>query len=189
VPKQRHEARFGEPITDVFNVLVRVLAHRRWGLGAPDSPDPLPKVGCRYARQSKSVLRRGRVLEVIRPVSLTLCETLHDPPCRVRLKLRWHVYPIEAGSLLRLNLRYELNGAATLRARHWKGRLEAHCARMLHWVAHYLELEHTPRGEPPGPNHAPARVPTREPAVGGQNTGKSNITAKITGVSGRPTLR
>jgi len=94
-----------------------------------------PKVGCRYARQRKSVLRRGRVLEIIRPVSLTLYETLHDPPCRVRLQLRWRLYSMEAGSLLHLALRYELNGAASLRQGHWHARLQAHCARMLEGVA------------------------------------------------------
>lgn len=176
MPRQRHEARFAEPITEVFNVLVRVLALRRWGMGAADAGEPMPKTGCRYARQSRSVLRRGRVLEIIRPVSLTLYETLHDPPCRVRLKLRWHIYPVEAGSLLRLNLRYQLNSAAALRKRHWNGRLHAHCARMLYWVKHNLEQGRIPQGAAAGET--------------GQKNGKSDMVARnTTTVSGRPILR
>jgi hypothetical protein len=125
---------------EVFSALNRVLAKYRWGTAADlGTEPPQPKVGCRYERQSRSVLRRGRVLEVIRPVSLTLYETLHDPPCRVRLQLRWRIHPIESGSLLRLSLRYQLNGAATLRQKHWSSRLHAHCARMLGFVAADLE--------------------------------------------------
>jgi hypothetical protein len=121
---------------EVFAALNRVMAKHRWGGAvAPGEDPPVAKVGCRYERQSRSVLRRGRVLEVIRPVSLTLYETLHDPPCRVRLQLRWRIHPVDSASLLRLSLRYQLNGAATLRQRHWNARLHAHCERMLAFVA------------------------------------------------------
>ena len=132
MPRQQHEARYAHSMTAVFAALNRVLAKRRWGeLGDPEAQ---PKVGCRYARQSKSVLRRGRVLEVIRPVTFTLYETLYDPPCRVRLQLRWRIHPLDEGSLLHLVLGYQLNGAAALRQRHWNDRLHAHCLRMLKFV-------------------------------------------------------
>jgi hypothetical protein len=143
VPRQQHEARYAQPMIAVFMALNRVLAKHRWGvLGRLGEEQTQPKVGCRYARQSRSVLRRGRVLEVIRPVSLTLYETLHDPPCRVRLQLRWRLHPIETGSLLHLILCYQLNGAASLRQRHWHDRLRAHCTRMLEFVATDLEGPH-----------------------------------------------
>jgi hypothetical protein len=103
--------------------------------GQLDEADTLPKAGCRYARNRKSVLRRGRVSEVIRPVSLTLHETLYDPPCRVRLQLRFRVHSLAAESLLHLALSYQLNGAASMRSRHWDRRLHEHCARTLQFVA------------------------------------------------------
>lgn len=146
MPRQRHEAQYPHSMLEVFSALNRVLAKYRWGTTADPGAEPAQaKVGCRYERQSRSVLRRGRVLEVIRPVSLTLYETLHDPPCRVRLQLRWRLHPMESGSLLRLSLRYQLNGAATLRKKHWNGRLHAHCARMLGFVAAELKKSAAPR--------------------------------------------
>jgi hypothetical protein len=148
VSRQQHEARYAQPMIAVFTALNRVLAKHRWGvLGRLGEGEAQPKVGCRYARQSRSVLRRGRVLEIIRPVSLTLYETLHDPPCRVRLQLRFRVHPIETGSLLHLALNYQLNGAAALRQRHWHARLHAHCLRMLGLVA--VDLEQAAAARPP----------------------------------------
>jgi hypothetical protein len=140
VPRQEHEAHYLDSMHAVFAALNRVLGKHRWGVtGRIEETNPLPKVGCRYARTRKSVLRRGRVLEVIRPVSLTLYETLYDPPCRVRLQLRWRVHSARDESLLHLVLSYQLNGAATLRGRHWDERLREHCERMLRFVA--VELE------------------------------------------------
>jgi hypothetical protein len=131
-------------MNDVFLALNRVLAKRRWGaLDRLGGEDLQPKPGCRYARHSRSVLRRGRVLEVIRPVSLTLYETLYDPPCRVRLQLRWRLHPIETGSLLHLTLSFQLNSAASLRQRHWQTRLHAHCVRTLQFVR--VELDRAAR--------------------------------------------
>jgi hypothetical protein len=151
VLRQDHEARYPDSMHAVFAALNRVLAKHRWGvLGQGDEVDVQPKVGCRYARQSKSVLRRGRVLEVIRPVSLTLYETLYDPPCRVRLQLRWRLHPLDDGSLLHLALSYQLNGAAALRGRHWDVHLHAHCLRMLKFVA--ADLERARKARAPAPS-------------------------------------
>ena len=136
MPRQNHEARYADSMHAVFAALNRVLGKHRWAVtGQSDETEAWPKAGCRYARTRKSVLRRGRVLEIIRPVSLTLYETLYDPPCRVRLQLRWRIHSLDTGSLLHLVLSYQLNGAAALRARHWHGRLHEHCARMLKFVA------------------------------------------------------
>lgn len=130
--RDSHEALYERSMTAVFASLNKVLAKRRWGvLGRAEDGEAQPKAGCRYARQSGSVMRRGRVIEIIRPVSLILYESLHDPPCHVRLQLRWQLHPVAEGSLLRLTLRYELNGAAALRKSHWRRRLRAHCRRLL----------------------------------------------------------
>ena len=128
--RQRHEARLERPLTQVFAALLDVVAHGRWaGAGLLDGA--APRSGCEYAQQRGSVLRRGKVLECLRPVSLKLKETLLDPPCCVQLRLHWRVEPLDSGSQVLLEARYSLNGAATLRRRHWRQRIDGHCGRML----------------------------------------------------------
>jgi hypothetical protein len=131
VPKQRHEARLDAPLTNVFSAMIDVVARGRWGGSAIVAATPQPRVGCQYAQQRGKVFRRGKVLECLRPVSMTLQETLLDPPCCVKLKLRWQLEPVEAGSCVLLYARYSLNGAASLRRRHWHERIDGHCSRML----------------------------------------------------------
>lgn len=172
MPKQCHEAELEESMSVVFSGLIQALAGRRWAESPADGGAlPLPRVGCRYANRRGKVLRLGRVLECLRPVSLTLYETLIDPPCRVRLELRWRLEPTASGCLLRLRVRYTLNGAAQFRRRHWNGRIHAHCARM---------IEHT-------------RAAVRRAqgvGVSGQSTGNSSIaTTNATSVSGSPIFR
>ena len=77
------------------------------------------------------MLRRGKVLECLRPVKLTLEETLLDRPCRVQLRLKWRVEPLETSSCVLLEASYTLNGAASLRRRHWDECIHGHCVRML----------------------------------------------------------
>ncbi len=77
------------------------------------------------------MLRRGKVLECLRPVTLTLEETLLDRPCRVKLRLKWRLEPLETSSCVLLEASYTLNGAASLRRRHWDERIHGHCTRML----------------------------------------------------------
>ena len=67
-------------------------------------------------QQRGKVLRRGKVLAVLRPVSITLQETLLDPPCCVTLRLHWRLEPTDDGACVLLDARYSLNGAATLRS-------------------------------------------------------------------------
>lgn len=175
MPKQCHEAVFAEPMTVVFSGLIRALARRRWAesLDYGDDALPVPRVGCRYANRRGKVLRLGRVLECLRPVSLTLYETLFDRPCRVRLELRWRLEPTDDGCLLRLRVRYQLNGAASFRRRHWNGQIHAHCKRMLAFVRAAV-----------GPHEA------QRTGVSGHSTGNSSIAVTNTiAVSGRPIFR
>jgi len=130
VPRQCHEKELAGTMAEVFGVLLEVAAKGRWAATYVLAP-PAPRAGCEYAAQRGKVLRRGKVLECLRPVSLTLKETLLDPPCCVSLRLHWRVEPIEGGSNILLDARYALNGAATLRRRHWHERIQGHCHRML----------------------------------------------------------
>jgi uncharacterized protein YndB with AHSA1/START domain len=141
VGRLRHEVLYSETMTEVFRALVRALALRRWGVATELGLDALPRPGRCYEHQTTTALRRGRVLEILRPVSVTLYETLDDPPCRVRLQMRWRIHAIDGGSLLRLELCYRLNHAATMRRGHWKRRLKRHCGRMFHFVARNIDWQ------------------------------------------------
>jgi hypothetical protein len=131
VPTQRHETRLEVPITTAFAALVDVVARGRWGAAKLVLDAPQPRAGCEYAQQRGSVFRRGKVLQCSRPVSMALQETLLDPPCCVKLRLRWRLEPLDAGSWVLLEARYSLNGAAVLRRKHWYERIHGHCSRML----------------------------------------------------------
>lgn len=131
MPKQRHETRSELPLTSLFAALLDVAARGRWGGAAIVQGTVQPRAGCQYAQQRGKVFRRGKVLGCLRPVSLTLQETLLDPPCCVTLRLHWRLEPVETGSCVLLDARYSLNGAASLRGRHWHERIHGHCQRML----------------------------------------------------------
>jgi len=126
-------------LVDVFNALSQTLAFRRWPREPADAGQGLPPPGSSYRCQAGNVRRAGRVVEVMRPVGLTLQEVLDDPPCRVSLIMRWRVDPIAAGCRIRLSARYRLNRAATLRAGHWRRRLMAHFRRQLKFLSANLE--------------------------------------------------
>ena len=129
--KQRHEIEVGCALTEAFTALVDVVAKGRWSGTALVSGTTLPPAGCRYEQQRGTVLRRGKVLACLRPVSITLQETLLDPPCCVQLRLHWRIEPKEDGACVLLDARYSLNGAAAFRRRHWYERINGHCVRML----------------------------------------------------------
>jgi hypothetical protein len=131
MPRQRHETRIEAPITSVFAALIDVVACGRWGAAHIALHAPQPRPGCEYAQQRRAVLRRGKVLECLRPVALTLEETLLDRPCRVKLRLKWRLEPLETTSCVLLEAKYTLNGAASLRRSHWDEQIQGHCARML----------------------------------------------------------
>jgi hypothetical protein len=131
VLKQRHETRIACTLTEAFAALVDVVAKGRWGGTVIVLGTTVPQQGCTYAQQRGKVLRRGKVLACLRPVSITLQETLLDPPCCVKLRLHWRLEPTDTGACVLLDARYSLNGAAALRRRHWYERIHGHCARML----------------------------------------------------------
>lgn len=175
--RQRHETLLDSPMTETFGVLVNVVAKGRWTRAMSlVSPEALPRAGSLYEQQRGSVLRRGRVLECIKPVSITLHETLFDPPCCVKLRLRWRLEPVETGSFLRLDASFDLNGAASLRRRHWNSRINGHCGRMIGLLRSSLA--------------AIQAAANQDAGVSGQNTGSSSMTAtKISNVNGPPTFR
>jgi hypothetical protein len=118
-------------LTGAFAALVHVVGKGRWSGSVIEAGPVVPTPGCQYSQQRGKVLRRGRVLAVLRPVSITVKETLLDPPCCVSLRLHWRIEPTDDGACVLLDASYSLNGAATLRRRHWYERIHGHCARML----------------------------------------------------------
>jgi hypothetical protein len=175
VPSQRHHRDVPSPITVVYAALLEAAGRRRWRastelLKALSSP----LTGVEYASRRGSLQRRGRVLESLPPVALTLRETLDDPPCRVTLHLRCRLEPIASGATLRLEARYALNGPASLNARGWSEQIRGHCERLLGAVE---------------------RAAVVEPIQGvsgcsGQNTGSNSITVTNTAaVNGTPSLK
>jgi hypothetical protein len=195
VPRQCHEGSFDEPLLNVFAALLAALARHRWAEGAPqDASGCVPRVGCRYANKRGTLLRRGRVLECLRPVSLTLYETLFDAPCRVRLKIRWRLESVEAGCLLRLEMRYDLNGAATIRHRHWHRQLHAHGQRMLGFVGRQLRRQSqahaSTRIDPTVQAKLSAQGAAGTAGMMGHSQGNSSIaTTNTKTVSGKPSFR
>lgn len=174
--RQRHEARYATPITTVFGSLLQVLARRRWAAESWfDCTDPRPPVGRRYVHRSGALVRRGRVVECLRPVLLTLYESLTDPPCRVRLRLRWRLEPLDAGTSVLLDARYELNGPAYLNRRHWREQIHGHCGRLLMAVQARL---------------ADAQISQGVAADSGQKIGSSTMTVtNTTTVNGKPSFK
>jgi len=172
--RQRHEASIDAPIACVYDALLAVLARRRWGGEAWF--DPLtnrPIAGRSYVFRNGSVVRRGRVVECRQPVLLTLYEALFDPPCRVRLRLRWRLEPLDRVTLLRLDARYELNSPAYLNRKRWREEIAGQSARL----------------------HAAVRATVGDTAAqgvgaNGHRTGSSTMTVtKTTAVNGRPTFK
>ena len=142
--KQRHEKQLGCGRTGVFSALFDVVARGRGGGSALLFGTALPHPGRQYEQQRGKVLRRGKVVACLKPVSMTLQETLLDPPCCVSMRLHWRIEPKDEGACVLLEARYSLNGAAVLRRRHWYDRIHGHCARMLDTLeARIAEAEET----------------------------------------------
>ena len=121
--RQEMSAAYDGAVAAVFTALCRTLAFRRWHLAADSDGGEIPRQTMSYRYQTGSVRRAGRVVEVVRPVALTLKEVLHDPPCRVILTMRWRVEPMASGCTVRLAASYRLDRTAILRRRHWDERL------------------------------------------------------------------
>ncbi len=133
------EATYAASVSEVFVALGMTLAFRRWAPADEAVVMSLPRRGHRYRYRTGEVLRAGRVVEVIRPVGVSLREVLHDPPCRVGLSLRWRVEPVADGSSVRLQARYRFNHAALLRGRHWHRRLRLHFGNQFAFIAANLD--------------------------------------------------
>ena len=74
--KQRHETQLACALTEAFAALVEVISKGRWGGASLVLGTTLPQPGCRYEQQRGTVLRSGKVLACLRPVSITVQETL-----------------------------------------------------------------------------------------------------------------
>lgn len=122
----------------VFAALGRTLAFRRWGRILAGEADAFPPSGWRYRHRFGSVIRAGRIVEVLAPIAVTLTEVLIDPPCRVGLRLRWRIEPGHPTSSVYLSARIRLNHAAWLRRRHWERRLERHFRRQLEFLERHM---------------------------------------------------
>ena len=169
----RHDASFAAPIASVYQALLAVLARRRWADEAWFEREHRPVVGQQYVTRTGAVVRRGRVVECSQPVRLTLYETLFDPPCRVRLRLRWRLEPSDRVTALRLDTAYELNRPASLNRKRWREQLDAHCVRLHVATAAVVgDAVSQPNG------------------VSGHSSGNSSMTvAKTTKVSGSPIFK
>ncbi len=173
--RQRHEATLAAPMTEVFSALIQMLARSRWASDERSAGSGrLPRVGHAYVQRRGSVIRRGRVVECLRPVLLTLHESLFDAPCRVRLRLRWRLEPLDTGSLVLLDANYELNGPAYLNRRHWRREIHTHCGKLLKALAARL-------------TDGPHRVYGVD---SGQKIGSNSITeTNTTAVNGSPSFK
>lgn len=139
--RQQLEAVYAASTGEVFAALVRTLTFRRWSPADASLGGSLPQRGLRYRHEFGGVLRAGRVVEVMRPIGVTLKEILHDPPCRVSLTLRWRIEPVADGTAVRLTARFRLNHAAVLRGRHWDRRLRLHFRRQFAFIARHLDRQ------------------------------------------------
>jgi hypothetical protein len=138
VQRQRHERELNTALTASFAALVDVVAEGRWGGTVVTPGSAPPRAGCCYEQRRGTLLRRGKVLACLRPVSMTVQETLLDPPYCVRLRLHWRLEPIEDGSFVRLEARFSLVGVAVLRRRHWHERIAEHCTRLLDTLERHI---------------------------------------------------
>jgi hypothetical protein len=137
--KQQLEGCFGAAVSEIYAALGKTLAFRRWPASSLEGGSAWPSPGSRYRCQSGSVLRAGRVVDIVRPIGATLKEILHDPPCRVGLTMRWRIEPLTEGCVVRLRVLYRLNHAALLRARHWDRRLSRHFEKQFAFLARNLD--------------------------------------------------
>lgn len=133
--KQQFDATYSGSVSEVFAALSQTLSFRRWLVDIDTPAGTVPSPGYCYRHRAGSVLRVGRVVDVIRPIGVTLKEILSDPPCRLSLTMRWRVEPRLSGCSVHLRAQYRLNHAALLVARHWDRRLALHFRNQLAFLA------------------------------------------------------
>lgn len=141
--RQQLDAIYPGSVGEIFRALCRTLSFRRWASGSEVSLEMAPGPGSRYRSEFGSIARAGRVVEVIRPVAITLKESIQDGPCRVSLTMRWRIDPGLAGCTVRLRAHYDLNQPAMLRARHWEQRMRHNFLNQFAFLAVHLERMQT----------------------------------------------
>ena len=171
-----HDAILTEPIAIVFTALLRVLGRGRWTNKAGlEEFTALPRSGFRYSARHNGRLRRGEVVECLRPVSIVVLETLQKPPSCVRVRQRWRVQPLVADTRLSCDLSASLNRIANLHRSHWEARFMREVGRLLDDVRSDLDA---------------IRAQGATSGAFGHSTGRASIvrTNKRI-VNGKPTLR
>lgn len=140
-----YEVRLSEPIAVVFTALLRALGRGRWVTVAEyEQFTALPRTGFRYSSRTKGRLRRGEVIECLRPVSIVILETLQRPPSFVRVRHRWRVQPLPSDTRLSCDLEASLNRIANLHRRNWEARLDRDMCRLLGSVREELDACRSP---------------------------------------------
>ena len=130
--EQYHEARFAPSIALVFAALLRSLAQGRWAnMAVYGETAVLPRTGFQYSSRYNGRLRRGEVIECLRPVSIVILETLQRSPSFVRVRQRWRVQPLARDTRLSCDLKAELNRIAHLHRRNWETRFEREITKLL----------------------------------------------------------
>lgn len=172
-----HEARLAQPIAVVFTTLLRALGRGRWtSAGGLEDITALPRSGFQYSARQHGRLRRGEVIECLRPVSIVMLETLHKVPSCVRVHQRWRVQPLPADTRLSCDLRASLNRIANLHRRQWEARLAREVDRLLEDVRADLDASCAAQGVASG--------------ALGQSTGNASIVSRNSRiVNGKPILR
>jgi hypothetical protein len=171
------EARLAEPIAVVFTTLLRALGRGRWtSERSLEVFTALPRSGFQYSARHHGRLRRGEVIECLRPVSIVVLETLHKPPSCVRVRQCWRIQPMPMDTRLSCDLHASLNRIANLHRRQWEARFTREVDKLLDDVRSDLDAAcHAHRG-----------------ASGalGQSTGSVSIVSTNNSiVNGKPTLR
>ena len=175
--EQHRELRVAEPIAIAFAALAASVSIGRWHSALDEGRgSSMPREGCRYCFRMGRALRRGQVLECLRPVSLVLHETHTQSASRLRLRLKWRIEPIPDGTLIFGDIQAVLNGAALLQRRKWERLLDDESSRVLASVERRLgHLAH-------------AQSATRGP-IGQSSGSKAIVKTKMTTVSGKPIFR
>ncbi len=175
--EQHRELRVAEPIAIAFAALAASVSIGRWDSSLDvGSGNSMPREGCRYCVRMGGALRRGQVLECLRPVSLVLHETHTHSASRLRLRLKWRIEPVPDGTVIFGDTQAILNGAALLRRRKWERLLDGESSRVLASVERRLG------------QLAYAQSATKG-LIGQSNGSKAIVTTKMTRVSGKPIFR
>ncbi|MGD8808194.1 MAG: hypothetical protein PVG24_01245 [Gammaproteobacteria bacterium] len=138
--KQRVEARFGCPMSAVFDAVARELGAGRW-CAADETVPLLPRTGLRFGYRHDRRLYCGEVLECLRPVSIVIVERYRGPAGSIAARQRWRVDSLDSETLLTGELRFEPNRFARLQLRFWKSYFASRARRTCSRVQTRLRAE------------------------------------------------